>query len=259
MRPLEIILAFFLNHILKYRQSTIQENLKNSFPELSDESLRSLISKNYKVIARYVVESLGSFTMDQQMLKKFVNFTDTKHLLSEASTSTHTFILSSHFGNWEMITPLIPLHIKATVYGIYHPLSNKVLDQYLLEKRGRYGLKLITMAQAPKVIISQTTPSVFVLISDQSPAVVKGGVWLPFFGRPTYFFNSVERFVSKVNARVFIQSVEISEDRYNVSYHEIKKLEGSIMAQYASELEKEISNKPEYWLWSHKRWKLNKG
>src|SRR5690606_20366135 len=147
---------------------------------------KTLVKRIYRTLARYAVESFASYSMPFEEMSKRVIFKEELEKVVEASEVNHVFILCSHLGNWEMILPMMPAMFSAPVYGIYHPVSNKVLDPFLVDKRGRFGLKMISMTQAPKKILSVDRPSVFILLSDQSPPNTRGGVWIRFLGVETF-------------------------------------------------------------------------
>lgn len=207
-------------------------------------------------MARYVIETFGSFSMSKKQILQKVNFGEgIDQIKISINRNRDVYILASHFGNWEIITSILPLYFDVDVIGIYKPLSNKLMDSYVRAKRARFGLILVPMSQIIKYLKNSGTPKIIVLISDQSPAIEKGGKWVDFLGEETYFYNSIPRLTRHSKADVYYQKVTPKECDYCVSY---KLITGDkLMDHYSSNLEKDIRENPEYWLWSHKRWKIN--
>ena len=97
-------------------------------------------------------------------------------------------------------------------------------------------------------------------VADQSPASTKHAIWVNFFDRQTPFIHGVERIARKTNYPIFYFSIKKRQwGKYEFTIKQIpfdnKGSYGDLTKEYARILEQEIKNKPEKWLWSHKRWK----
>ena len=104
----------------------------------------------------------------------------------------------------------------------------------------------------------------FLFASDQTPSKTKKSYWLNFLNQETIVFTGAERYAREYNLPVFY--VSISKSRrgiYKVKFSLITEspndLEfGKVTDLYMSKLEKDIIIHPQYWLWTHKRWKHTK-
>lgn len=241
-----------LHSIVRYRRAMVDQNLEAVFSKDEEWDLKLVRKRYYKVLARYICESfLDPYLSRERQLSKvqFVN-PDTIEVSSEEGTQA--IVMSSHYGNWELITPQMPIYIKRSVVGVYKPLSSKYVDRYILKKRGRFGLKLKAMQQVLKSMI-QDEADVYVFINDQSPARGAGGRWIDFLGRPTLWFNGVDKLRSRFDFDFYYQQVIPHDDYYEVKYI---KIDGEDpLLTYVRLLEEDVRKFPEYWLWSHNRWK----
>jgi KDO2-lipid IV(A) lauroyltransferase len=103
-------------------------------------------------------------------------------------------------------------------------------------------------------------PFLIYFIADQRPPR-NNKFWTTFLHQPTSFFNGTEKMSRKLDLAVIFMHIEKTKrGYYNVT---LKKLfdsvtelpENSVTLAFVNELEKEINRCPEFWLWSHKRWK----
>ena len=99
------------------------------------------------------------------------------------------------------------------------------------------------------------------MIADQNPSNKEKAIWVDFLGIDTAFLHGPEVYALKLNYPV----VYIDIKRVKKGFYEIELLPlvenpsimqpGEITQLYAQAIEKRIQSAPQYWLWSHKRWK----
>jgi Kdo2-lipid IVA lauroyltransferase/acyltransferase len=147
----------------------------------------------------------------------------------------------------------------------YKPLSNTYVDRYIRNTRSKSGSKLVSIYKTAKIFENNIGKVIgYVMAADQSPSNPKRAYWINFLGRETAFLHGPEYYAIKYNIPILfidiqrvkrgyyeLTSVLISDDPTNTK-------EGEITKKYAKMLEKAILNKPENWLWSHRRWKLKR-
>ena len=99
------------------------------------------------------------------------------------------------------------------------------------------------------------------LIADQSPNKFEHRYWLKFMNQNTAVFEGADKIARKTGATVvYFEMKKIRRGYYeteiNPMFEDAKNTEEhQITHEYYRLLQKTIENKPEYWLWSHKRWK----
>ena len=102
------------------------------------------------------------------------------------------------------------------------------------------------------------------MLGDQSPSNPHRSYWTTFLGRDTAFLYGGEYFARKYDYPVLYYTVRrIKRGYYEVELsrlceHPLEVPQYSIVEQYVRRLEKDIMDKPEEWLWSHRRWKLTR-
>jgi KDO2-lipid IV(A) lauroyltransferase len=267
--PLSIlyILSDFIFLLLyyfpSYRRKVVGTNLKNSFPEKSDKELRAIEKKFYRHLSDLFIETFKLIHMSEnQQLRRFT-YSNTEVIDRLRKDKRDIIALLGHYNNWEWPT-LLPAFMNYTTVIIYKPLQNKYFNNFINEQRSRYGIILTPMSLVIREILNYrqkkiNTLSIF--ISDQTPA--KGDIkfWTPFLNQDTPVFTGAERIASKYDmAVVFFNIQKIKRGFYNLDIellfdHTAELPEHMITETFTRRLEEVIREKPEYWLWSHRRWK----
>jgi KDO2-lipid IV(A) lauroyltransferase len=101
---------------------------------------------------------------------------------------------------------------------------------------------------------------IYLFIADQSPSG-KSKCWTTFLHQDTNFFTGAEKTATHLNLPViYLELSRKGRAAYHFSFTSIcerpKELpEHEITLRFAALLEDAIKRQPQYWLWSHKRWK----
>jgi Kdo2-lipid IVA lauroyltransferase/acyltransferase len=245
-------ITFLLEKILRYRKKVIIKNLSTSFPSKSRVELGLIQHDVYKYIALYLLQSISAFCGKKTCIEGALNVTISDDLLKDLEKNEDIIFLSGHYGNWELISVLLPIYFKREVVAVYKPLSDKVLDIFVKKARARFGLELVPMEETVNYL-KQKKGSIYILVSDQSPASASGGEWFDFLNQKTLFYRGADVFSKKFDAIVYYQKINIENDKYHLSF--VKLDVAKPVSQYVNLLEKDILNNPAPWLWSHNRWK----
>ncbi len=102
------------------------------------------------------------------------------------------------------------------------------------------------------------------LVADQSALTSKKVYWIPFLNQDSAVVTGPERFAKMYDRPVvFLHTTKTKRGHYEVEFSEItdypsEMLDGEISVRHVKMLEQKIKEKPEYWLWSHNRWKKGK-
>jgi KDO2-lipid IV(A) lauroyltransferase len=100
--------------------------------------------------------------------------------------------------------------------------------------------------------------------ADQSPSNPSKGYWLKFLNQDTVVLFGTEKFAKEFNCPVYYGSIQkVKRGYYEISFSLITENPnelpyGEITKLHTKLLEDDIMRQPEYWLWSHKRWKHKK-
>lgn len=259
-------LAFFLTYIFRYRKKIIWENLSKSFPEKTSAEITELQNSFYHYFAIMIAESIKMFSMNLETLEKHIKFTNPEILQKYYKENKSIVVISAHYGNWEWLLGLrnsIPHHAIA----VYKSLNNKYFNRKMVNLRSRFKGQLINMREVPKVLMelkSKAVPSLTVFIADQSPVWEEIQYWTLFLNQNTPVYLGPEKLAKKLDmVVVYFRMKVVSKGNYEVEIVPIsedpKSVEDHIITdKHVKMLEEDIINAPEYWLWSHRRWKLTR-
>jgi KDO2-lipid IV(A) lauroyltransferase len=256
--------AFMLFHVFRYRRKVIENNMRRSFPEMSEAARKKLVKKSYQNLADISWEAVKGFTMsDEEFLKRY-KVTNLEILEPYRKNKRSAVFMPAHYANWEWGTKATPLQLGyKNVVIIYKPFANRYAESFFKEHRAHHGLILGTIYETMKLFRKYAPKfSAFIMVTDQSPAPVAKKVYrIPFLGRETAFMRGAELFARQYNLPVFFSDCQrVKRGYYQLSLSLITENpaslpEGEVTARYARKLEEVITKKPEDWLWSHRRWK----
>jgi len=258
--------AWLLRVVIKYRIKVVQANLEKAFPEKTESERAIILIDSYKNLADIFLESLKGMTMNWNRPNERYVFSNPEILKPYTQKNLATIHIATHCGNWEWATYSYPLFFKERIVAFYKPLSNKLMDAFVLKKRSSTRLILADIKFTPQHFtnnLAQGNDVAFVLASDQSPTSKKS-IWLNFFGIETAFLRGAQLYALKYNLPVFYLSTKrLKRGWYALSLELItenanNEPENFVTKKYVELLERDIRNAPSDWLWTHKRWKLTK-
>jgi len=257
------ILFFFLYHVTGYRRKVVQENLRNSFPEKSDEERRLIEKKYFKYMADLMMETIKSISMSAGEVKKRMRVTNPE--LAEQYFSRGKCILAAtaHYGNWELACLRFGFITVKKRMIVYKPQSNQVFTDFFNRTRSRFGSEMISMKQTLRKIIEFKSQLFFaVFASDQAPVREDSKYFTTFLNQSTAVFLGVEKLTKVVNSVVVFYRIDVVKRGYYSAtivplFDEPAQARPyEITEAHVKYLESMIREKPEYWLWSHRRWKI---
>lgn len=255
---------FIVYYVVGYRKKIVYQNLRNSFPEKSDEEIKKIRRKFYRHLCDVFLEMFKTLTIRRSVMKKRCKFSpEAKKLIQDYTDKKISIIaILGHWGNWEWASSAFPLVFPTNqLYMIYHPIRNPHFEWLTKKLRTRFGNKVTPMQDTFKTMLATRNElNVFGFIGDQTPPP-EGAYWTTFLNQDTPVFQGTEKIAKKLNRPV----VYISIRKYKRGHYEISAetlfenpattKDGEITEAHVRKLEADIISQPENWLWSHRRWK----
>lgn len=258
------LLYLLIYKIMGYRTKVVRTNLINAFPEKSANEIQQIQDRFYRYFCDLLLETLKTLTISRKALKKRVTFENVALFEKYYKQKQSIIIVMGHWGNWELAGARFSLEPFHQLFVIFHPLSNPRFNQLVYHMRTRLGTKLYPMKEAFRGMIrdrKEVTATAF--IADQTPPP-KGAYWTTFMNQETPVFTGTAKIARKLNYPIIYVSVEHPKRGY---YHIRLSLladqpkvltEDEISEMHTRRLEQDILKKPEFWLWTHRRWKHKK-
>jgi len=268
--PFLYLISYFLYLALyyfpSYRRKEVAINLKNSFPEKSDNELRSIEKKFYKHLADIIIETLKLTNISEAGLKKRFTYSNLEVIDRLREDKRDVIAVLGHYNNWEW-SRLMPHFLKYKTIIIYKPLQNKYFNTFMNDQRSKNGVIMTPTSLVIREILNNknngiNTLSVF--IADQIPARGDIKYWTTFLNQDTAVYTGVGKIATKYDmAVVYFNIQKIKRGYYNLDVkllheHTAGLPENVVTESHVRCLEEIINEKPEYWIWSHRRWKHKK-
>lgn len=255
-----------INYLIKYRKDVIEKNLRLSFPEKPEEELLEIKRKNYHHLAQLAAEMIKMLTMSPKSLKKRYYCTNPELVNKFYDEGKSVILTSSHYNNWEWMVLSLNSQFKHHGVGVGAPNSNKVFEKMINDARTRYGTEVVFADTVRNEFAKRDLNHVltsYMMLTDQSPAHSDKCYVTSFLNQPSGILYGAEYFAKKYNLPVlYYQVIKDKMGYYHIDLELITDNPketgyGEITEKYIKLLEKTIRQQPEFWLWSHRRWKYH--
>lgn len=250
-------------YIIGYRKKTVKENLALALPHLNDKERLVIEKKSYHHLCDMFLEMIKTMTISaDEMNKRFV-VTNIELVKEYENKGKSTVLLASHYASWEW---LLSFNAKTNFkgVGVYKKIANKYFDKLIRDIRSKYNAELVETKKAiPLMAENQKNGilSMYGLASDQSPKLNRAFHWDKFMGVEVPVHTGAEMLAKKYDLNVlFVKVKKVKRGFYEATFVPITDNPRSIpdfeiTNTFLREVEKQILEAPEYYFWTHKRWK----
>lgn len=255
-------LYVLLFYVAGYRKKVAYSNLKRSFPEKDEREVQIILKKFYKHLADIFVESMKGFAMTKNQVRKRHHLENPEILQPYIKQGKSVMSVVSHYNNWEWGSMSGGVFLDIPVMILYKPLKNKFVDKFLKKIRMNFGTELVSIFRTYQGFKERKdTMYLYVLAADQSPSKLKRAYWVDFLNQDTACLHGPEKYARLFDYPVLYLDIQKEKrGHYTVTAEVLAEKpnelpEGEITRRYMKRLEKAIRQAPQYWLWSHRRWK----
>ena len=254
---------YVLLRLVRYRRRVVWQNIRHSFPEMSDRQIRQIVHKFYAILAEVVVCTISLAGAKPSDSEPYIEW-DNGEEHRERVAGKDWVAMAVHFGCWEYFL-LWSWYVDADFMAVYHPLRSAVFECYYRRLRNHSPhIKQVAMKDTMRYYLRNRATAggmCLGLISDQSPRLTADTVWYDFLNRKTAFVEGGEKIALKFHLPVyFCHTRRIKAGHYAVRFDQIYDgvediSDKEIIRRYVERLEAMIKEQPELWLWSHNRWR----
>lgn len=241
----------------------MRENIRLALPHLSDKECRKIEQKSYRHLCDMFLEMIKTMSISEKEIERRFRFTnlDVYHELEKQNKSIA--LMCAHYASYEWVISM-NRHINFEGYAIYKKINNKYFDKLVRDIRGRFKAKLIHVKETAEVINhneSSGVKGIYGFASDQSPQLKRLVHWDHFMGIEVPVYTGAEYLSKKFDMNVIYLRVEkikrgfyqaslevLSDNVRNLPNYELTRM-------FLDRVEQQILEAPEYYLWTHRRWK----
>ncbi|MDO5968645.1 lysophospholipid acyltransferase family protein [Flavivirga aquimarina] len=252
-----------LYHIIGYRKKVVTNNLKLVFPQKTEKEIASIRKKFYKHLCDMFLEMAKTMSISEKELNRRFRITNPEEFKRLESLNKSIILIFGHYASWEW-SIVLQNYINFKGLAVYKKLANPHFDKLIRDIRSKFNTTLISTKETTSIINqneAKDVKSIIGFLSDQSPRLSKDVYWGQFMGIDIPCFTGAERIAKKLDLstaylkitkvkRGFYEAkiITLAEDSKKYKNYELTDL-------FLKEVEKQIHEAPEYYFWTHKRWK----
>jgi len=255
------LLSFIVFYFIGYRKKIVLSNLAIAFSQKTEKERSRIAKQFYKNFTDTLVESIKLISADEKFIKRmFVGNVDGLNVMAEKGKNIQ--IHAMHNFNWEVVNLGVSRLLKKPFLAVYQPIANTFFEHVFTNIRSRYGTRLIPANDFKNNFIKYDNDQYLIaLVADQNPGNPAKAWWLNFFGKPAPFVMGPEKAARERNTTVvFANFFKVKRGVYSFETELITEdlsllPEGELTKRYLKYIQARISERPDNYLWSHRRWK----
>ncbi len=270
--PFPLLYAFsdfiylILYYVIGYRKKTVRENLILAFPNLTDKERLIIEKKSFHHLCDMFLEMAKTMTISQKEINKRFKYTNLDVYLDLEKKGKSIALMCAHYASYEWVLSMNN-HITFKGYGIYKKIANPYFDKLVKDIRAKFKAYLITTKETKPTIEQNTITNVLGLYgfaSDQTPRRSDNLYWYTFLGIETPIHFGAEMLAKRYNMNViYLKVIKVKRGFYEASFEvlsdDVKSVPNyKISEMFMQRVEQQIYEAPEFYLWTHKRWKHKK-
>ncbi len=259
------LLFAVLYFLTGYRKRVVEENLRRAFPGKDRTWRRAVMRRFYRHLCDIIVEEIRMIHMPTRELLRRVEVrrSDLERFEKMRREGKHALVGAGHYGNWEWANAFVA-QTSYYVMAIYKPLKDKVIEKLITRARLRWLDEVVPLHRVYRAILSyhrRGIPTLSYFITDQTPLPFESEYVTLFLNQETAVYLGLEKLARKFGDPVyFLMMKKVRRGHYRLEIHEVspdpqKEPPYAITEKHVQMLEELIREAPEYWLWSHRRWK----
>ncbi|WP_034257919.1 lysophospholipid acyltransferase family protein [Altibacter lentus] len=250
-------------HLIGYRKKTVRENLSLVLSEKTEAERKTIEKQFYKHLCDLIVETVKTISISEAELRKRYVISNPELLDRYFKEGRSTLVFCGHYANWEW-SSIISSVMPHEGYGVYKSLDNPAFNTLVKKIRGKFGATIITNKQVVKVLFRKAKEgarTTTLIVADQTPRPGNFKHKDTFMGIKVPVFTGTEELSKRLDfVALYLKTEKIKRGHYKATFIPLAEDPSSyqnyeLTRMFLSEIEKQIAEAPQYYLWSHKRWK----
>ncbi len=249
-----------LGRLLKVN-TTARNNIKRAMPELSEARVEEILVGMWDNLGRVMTEFAHMNRMTLKKIDELITVEGQENL-DALSQTNGGFLMTGHFGNWEMI-PATSFRKACPLHIVYRKANNPYVDKIVCKMREHYQVSASAKGSvgARQIIKAIKQGKHILMLVDQKQ---NDGIAVPFFGIHAMTAPGIATMALRYDCPIFPARLErVNGTKFKFTAYPAIKIEKTgneqqdilnVMININSILESWIRERPEQWFWVHNRW-----
>ena len=257
---------FLIYYVIGYRKKVVRQNLEMALPHLTEQQRLVIERKSFHHLCDIFLEMIKTMTISEREIDRRFRFTNMEVYRNLEAKQKSIALFCAHYASYEWAVSM-NRHITYNGYAIYKRIANRYFDKLVRDIRSKFKACLITTKETIPTIQSNQDAGilgVYGFASDQSPKASKAHHWAVFMGIRTPVHTGAEMLAKKFDMNViFMRTKKVKRGYYEATFEELAENprevpDYQITDLFLKSVERQIYEAPEFYLWTHKRWKYQK-
>ena len=254
---------FLIYYIIGYRKKVVRANIALALPHLSEKERLIIEKKSYQHLCDMFLEMIKTMSISGKEIEERFVFSNLEIIKELEKKDKSIAIMCAHYASYEWVISMNE-RVSYQGFAIYKKVNNPYFDKLVKKIRSRFKAYLITTKETRSVIEqneSKGNHAIYGFASDQSPQVKPQTYWSKFMGIEVPVYIGAEVLSKKYDMNVvFLKVKKVKRGFYQADIELISDNVNSIPDYQITEtflrkVEEQIHEAPEFYLWTHKRWK----
>ena len=258
LRALGCLLGCLLYVLVVPRRRVAGINLRLCFPHWSKRQIRWVTLRTFVHFAQAWLDRGWLWHASPEVVRRRLTLSGA---VDELKGSAPTVILAPHFIGLDAGGTALTQQLSRQFTSIYTNQSNKVIDDWILNGRRRFGrLRLFSRIEGVKTIVATLRAGEPLILLPDMNYGPDESVFVPFYGVPAATVTSLSRFARLGRAKVVPAIVRMTRQGYDVQF--MPHWEGFPSSDLIADtalmnlrLQSYIDTMPDQYFWVHKRFK----
>ncbi len=241
------------------------DHLAAAFPEMDGPARHDLLRRTARHLGLTLAEVVWLWRAGPGRVGSLCSLSGGEHLEAARESGRGAVLITAHCGNWELLNARlgvggIPMSIA--VREVYDPRLNQIATRL----RARFGAEVVMRGAGAgrRLAGALARNRVVGLLIDQDIRDVPG-VFVPFFGRPTWTPSGAAQLALRAGVPVVPAFIHRKLDgTHHVEVYPPLPVEGAagdpeavraLTAAATAAIEGQIRAHRDQWVWMHRRWR----
>jgi KDO2-lipid IV(A) lauroyltransferase len=240
------------------------DNLRRAFPHWDEARVLRTVRQVYANFGELMLDLVWLSRRTRGEILDLVELQGREHAEAALARGRGVLYVTGHFGHWELHA-LAHAWLYGPVAVVARPLDNPALERRLTDARTRSGNEVIGKQRALGRVLRLLREGRGVAILVDQNVQEQDGIFVEFFGRPAASTTVAAALALKTGCTLLpVHTERLARGRYRLIYDPPLSFQTSgdrnadiarLTQQIASHLEGWIRERPDRWLWLHRRWK----